>query len=144
VTVLVDTTIWSLALRRRPDQLSDQERTLVSEWEDLAVSDRVVLIGPVRQEILSGIREEQAFMALQELLVDFRSLEILSGDYDQAARFFNICRTGGIAGTPIDMLICSAAFRHDLPIFTTDPDFQHYAHYLPIKLHFPQMPARRL
>jgi len=135
--VLVDTTIWSLALRRRPDQLSDEEMALVSEWEDLALSDRVVLTGPIRQEILSGIRDEHVFMALQELLADFRSLEVQPGDFDQAARFFNLCRTGGVVGTPIDMLICATAFRYDLPIFTTDPDFSYYARHLPIRLHLP-------
>ena len=56
VTVLVDTTIWSLALRRRPDQLSPSDLELVSEWQDLAETNRAVLTGIIRQEVLSGIR----------------------------------------------------------------------------------------
>jgi predicted nucleic acid-binding protein len=137
VTVLVDTTIWSLALRRNPNQLSSSEQGLVSEWKDLAVSNRAVLMGPIRQEVLSGIREETVFVSLQQLLADFRSLEVLSGDFDQAARFFNLCRSRGIAGTPIDMIICATAYRYDLPIFTTDPDFPQYARHLPIRLYLP-------
>lgn len=105
------------------------------EWGNLAASDRAVLVGPIRQEVLSGIREEKVFTALQARLSQFRSLEILPGDYDQAARFFNICRSRGIAGTPIDMIICAAAYRHRIPIFTTDPDFPQYADHVPIRLH---------
>lgn len=135
MNVLIDTTIWSLALRRRREKLSGEEQDLVVEWEDLAGSGRAVLMGPIRQEVLSGIREEKVFEALQIRLSKFRSLEVLPGDYDQAARFFNLCRSKGIAGTPIDMLICAAAFRHDLPIFTTDPDFPQYARHVSIRLH---------
>jgi predicted nucleic acid-binding protein len=135
VNILVDTTVWSLALRRRREKLSPGEQDLVLEWERLAGSGRAVLLGPIRQEVLSGIREETVFDALQARLARFRSLEVLPGDNDQAARFFNLCRSNGIAGTPIDMLICSAAFRYDLPIFTTDPDFPHYARHVPIRLH---------
>ena len=105
------------------------------EWENLAESDRAVLVGPIRQEVLSGIREEKVFAALQARLSEFRSLEILPGDYDQAARFFNVCRSQGITGTPIDMIICAAAFRYEIPIFTTDPDFPQYARHVPIRLH---------
>jgi len=137
VTVLVDTTVWSLALRRRREKLSPLEQDLVTEWENLAGSGRAVLMGPIRQEVLSGIREEKAFAALQARLSRFRTLEVLPGDYDQAARFFNICRSRGITGTSIDMLICAIAFRYEVPIFTTDPDFPQYARHVPIRLHSP-------
>lgn len=137
MNVLVDTTLWSLALRRRREKLSGFEQDLVAEWGDLAASGRAVLMGPIRQEVLSGIREEQVFAALQTRLTRFRSLEILPEDYDQAARFFNTCRSRGIAGTPIDMIICATAFRYQVPIFTTDPDFPQYARHVPIRLYSP-------
>ena len=66
--VLVDTTIWSLALRRRRGILSERERRLVEEWARLVRSGEAVLIGPIRQEILSGIRTEKSFAAIQESL----------------------------------------------------------------------------
>ncbi len=75
--VLVDTTIWSLALRRRPQNLSDPERLLVAEWAQLVRSGAAVLMGPIRQEILSGIRTQESFAAIQEGLGDFRYLEII-------------------------------------------------------------------
>lgn len=137
MTVLVDTTIWSLALRRRPGQISPEEQTLVTGWADLVTSGRCVLTGPIRQEILSGIRSEATFLALQTQLSNFRYLEILPADYDQAARFFNICRSRGISGSHVDMLICATAHRYDVPVFTTDPDFSYYVQHLPLRLYSP-------
>jgi predicted nucleic acid-binding protein len=138
VTVLVDTTIWSLALRRRAHQLSPTEQRLVDVWVDLVSSGRAVLIGPVRQEVLSGIRSERVFEALHEKLSSFRYLEILPSDYVQAARFFNLCRSHGVTGSHIDLLICATAYRYGVPIFTTDPDFPGYARHVPIRLHDPE------
>lgn len=140
MTVLVDSTIWSLALRRRSSQLSILEQRLVEEWVTLVTSGRAVLTGPIRQEILSGIRSEAAFEALQERLSSFRYLEVLPGDYDQAALFFNLCRSRGIVGTHVDMLLCATAYRYGVPVFTTDQDFSHYARCLPIGLHRPEEP----
>jgi predicted nucleic acid-binding protein len=136
--VLVDTTIWSLALRRRRGILSERERRLVEEWARLVRSGEAVLIGPIRQEILSGIRTEKSFAAIQESLGDFRYLEIAPSDYDQAARFFNVCRTHGIAATAVDLLICAVAQRFDVPIFTTDADFRRYAPHCHVVLHQPR------
>lgn len=137
MTVLVDTTVWSLALRRRAHQLSPAEKRLIEEWANLISSGRVALIGPVHQEVLSGIRGTEVFEALHEKLSSFRYLPTLPGDFVQAARFFNLCRSHGIAGSHIDMLICAIAHRYGVPIFTTDPDFPGYAKHLPIRLHEP-------
>jgi predicted nucleic acid-binding protein len=141
VTVLIDTTLWSLALRRRPHHLSTAERRLVDEWADLVSSGRAVLIGPVYQEVLSGIRAEETFEALRARLSAFRYLEIVPGDYVQGARFFNLCRAHGVAGSHVDMLMCATAHRYDVPIFTTDPDFAGYARHVPIRLHEPERPV---
>jgi predicted nucleic acid-binding protein len=133
--VLIDTTIWSLALRRRAASLRGEEQIRVRAWAALVRSGRACLVGPVRQEILSGIRGEEQFRTIQARLGDFRYLEIVPNDYDRAARFFNVCRAHGIAGTPIDMLLCALADRCRVPIFTTDEDFPRYAQHLPIALY---------
>ncbi|MFL6237446.1 MAG: PIN domain-containing protein [Thermoanaerobaculia bacterium] len=138
MNVVIDTTIWSLALRRRAHQLSSDEKRLFEEWADLVNSGRAVLVGPVHQEVLSGIRGEDVFEALHERLKSFRYIRNLPGDYVQAARFFNTCRSHGVAGSHGDMLICAIAYRHEASIFTTDPDFPGYAKHLPIRLHTPQ------
>jgi predicted nucleic acid-binding protein len=133
--VLVDTTVWSLALRRRREALSAAESTVVEEWTRLVGSGDAALAGPIRQEVLSGIRSAEAFAALQEQLGNFRYLSIVPADYDSAAGFFNECRAAGIAATAIDMLLCAIAHRHEVAIFTTDGDFARYADRLPIRLH---------
>lgn len=138
MTVLVDTTIWSLALRRRARDLAAGERALVAEWERLVRGGGAALIGPIRQEILSGIRDPRAFGALREQLSAFRYLEIEPGDYDRAALGFNTCRARGVTGGGVDFLICAVAERLRVAIFTTDPDFAAYAAHLPIRLHHPQ------
>lgn len=138
MTVLIDTTIWSLALRRRAHQLSPAEKRLVEIWAELVTSGGAALIGPVLQEVLSGIRHAEVFEALLEKLSSFPCFGIRPGDHVQAARFFSVCRSHGIAGSHVDMLICAAAHRYDVPVFTTDPDFSGYARHLPIRLLVPE------
>ncbi len=107
---------------------------LVEEWQALVRDGRVAVVGPVRQEILSGIRSEQDFDRLRDRLADFPDIPILTADYEQAARFYNACRARGVAGGGVDLLICAVANRLGLKIFTTDPDFATYARYVPLKL----------
>jgi len=133
--ILVDTSIWSLALRRRPAALSAGEVRLVEEWADLVTEGLAGLIGPIRQEILSGVRRAEVFQALRRELSDFPHLGIDVVDYDRAAEFFNVCRAQGITGGPIDMLISAVAYRYEVPIFSQDTDFMRYARHLPLRLH---------
>lgn len=128
--VLVDTPIWSLALRRP----SGGEMS-ASELTRLVENRRVAVIGPVRQEVLSGIKERAQFDRVREHLRAFPDLEIDSNDYEEAASFFNRCRAKGIQGSNTDFLICAVATRYECSIFTTDKDFGHFATVLPIKLH---------
>jgi predicted nucleic acid-binding protein len=129
--VLVDTSVWSLALRRGGDSTAKPVRELRS----LIADNRVQMIGPIRQEMLSGIREEAQFKELETRLSAFPDLQVTDEDYVTAARFFNVCRAKGIQGSNTDFLICAAAVRHRLVIFTTDKDFALYAKHLPIALH---------
>jgi predicted nucleic acid-binding protein len=99
---------------------------------------RACLIGPIRQEILSGIRSEPQLDLLRTRLEPFPNLTIEDIDYIDAARFYNRCRRRGVSGTPIDMLICAVAIRLDLPIFTLDGDFRNAARLLPLRLHAPR------
>jgi len=103
--VLVDTSIWSMALRRATGSASAD----VGELRNLIRDHRVQMIGPIRQEILSGIRSESQFRRLQHHLASFPDLSILTEDYVTAARFFNLCRSKGIQGSNTDLLICAVA-----------------------------------
>ena len=129
--VLVDTSVWSLALRR--DLPPDGPE--VSELIELIKEARVQMIGPVRQELLSGIKSQTQFRKLRNHLRPFPDLELMTQDYECAAEFFNLCRTKGVQGSNTDFLICAIAERHKTPIFTTDRDFTQFQNHLPITLH---------
>jgi len=133
--VLVDTPVWSLALRRKPGHLSERETGLTERLADLIRDGRVQLIGVVRQELLSGIREEDQFQNLKKYLRAFDDPPVGRDDYEEAARLHNRCRARGIAGSAIDFLICAVALRNHWLIFTLDHDFEHYAKALGIKLY---------
>jgi predicted nucleic acid-binding protein len=132
--VLVDTSVWSLALRR--DLPSDGPE--VSELIELIKESRVQMIGPVRQELLSGIKSQSQFQKLRNHLRSFPDLELTIRDYEYAAEFFNLCRSKGVQGSNTDFLICAIAARHKVPIFTTDRDFTLFQLHLPITLHCPR------
>jgi len=93
------------------------------------------MIGPIRQEILSGIRSESQFKNLRKHLESFPDLPILTEDYVAAARFFNRCRSKGIQGSNTDFLICAVAVRNNFSIYTTDKDFQLFSEHIQIVLH---------
>jgi|ERR1700690_4363569 len=133
--VLVDTPVWSLALRRKPEHLSPRERKLTETLAELVREGRVQLLGPVRQELLSGIREEAQFRKLRDYLQAFPEHSLEAEDYEEAAIMNNRCRAHGIAGSAIDFLICAAAHRRGWTILTTDRDFQNYASVLALRLH---------
>jgi hypothetical protein len=133
--VLVDTPIWSLALRRRAANLNPREQRLTAALRDLIEDGRSQLVGPVRQELLSGIREEASFKKLRDHLRAFEDAPLEVNDYEEAARLNNQCRAQGVAGSAIDFLICATALRRNWQIFTTDRDFSRYATVLPLKLY---------
>lgn len=135
--VLVDTPVWSLALRRRPEHLNGEEQRVVETLAELIREGRVQILGPIRQEMLSGIREDAQFRELRDHLRAFPEHPLETVDYEEAARMNNRCRARGIAGSAVDFLICAAALRRRWAIFTTDQDFENYASVLPLHLHPP-------
>ena len=129
--VIVDTSVWSLALRRN----KEDSFAPVQELRHIIQDHRVQMIGPIRQEILSGIRIEIQFKKLQKHLESFPDLPILTEDYVTAAKFFNRCRSKGIQGSNTDFLICAVAVRNSFSIYSTDKDFELFSKHLKIVLH---------
>jgi predicted nucleic acid-binding protein len=129
--VLVDTCIWSHALRSKNPEFEAQVKSL----ETLISDQRVLMIGPIRQEVLSGYSDPIKFEALKTRLSYFENTAVLDEDYINAAKFYNECRQKGIQGSHVDLLICTVAVRLSVPIFTTDKDFGFYQRHLPIKLY---------
>jgi predicted nucleic acid-binding protein len=134
VSVVVDTSVWSLALRRRRTTPEPEAAELAS----LIHEGLAAIIGPVRQELLSGIPSKQQFQTLRDHLRPFPDLPLVVDDYEEAASFFNRCRSKGVQGSNTDFLICAVSMRRQFPILTTDEDFSHFARVLPIQLHSPR------
>jgi hypothetical protein len=132
--VIVDTCVWSLFLRRnRP--VADP---VAKEVERLVRSDAVQLLGPIRQELLSGAQSDDRFEQLKEYLRFYPNLALNEEDDETAASFYTRLRRRGLQGTGTDLLICAVTIRHGFKLFTTDNDFSGYAKYIPLKLHQPR------
>ena len=131
MNIIVDTSIWSLALRRARQVDEAPPRELV----ELIHEGRVVMLGATRQELLSGMKNPRQFEVLRERLWAFPDLALETADYENAASAFNRCRERGIQGSNTDFLICAAAQRRDYAIFTSDGVFRHFARVLDLKLH---------
>jgi len=132
VKVLVDTSVWSLALRRRSPLRHD---AVAEELERLIITYRVLMIGPIRQELLSGIRSDEQYQGLRDRLRAFQDLLLQTEDYELAARFFNECRSRGVQGSNPDFLICAIAARRDGCVFSTDRDFEAFEQILKVRRH---------
>lgn len=132
--VLVDTPIWSLSLRRRAVDLSVDDRRLTQILYQLIQRGQVQLLGSTRQEVLSGIREESVFQRIRDHLGDFPNVELDKHDYEEAARISNLCRRAGVAGSTIDMLMCSVSLRYGWEIFSTNHDFVQYQRIVRLRL----------
>ena len=91
-----------------------------------------MLLEPVRQEILSGIKERSHFERLRDELAAFPDFRILQTDYEDAALCFNKCRARGVQGSNTDFLICAVGLRNKFQIFTDDQDFEKFSAILGI------------
>jgi predicted nucleic acid-binding protein len=134
MNIVVDTSVWSLALRRQRSSRAAE----ALELAELIREGRAEILGPVRQELLSGVPDQRQYDTLRGYLRAFPDVALESDDYEEAAAFFNRCRAKGVQGSNTDFLICAAAARRRLGILTTDADFVHFAKLLPIQLHSPR------
>lgn len=131
MNVLVDTSAWSLLLRRT----NSGTGSVATELTRLIRQNRAMIIGAVRQEVLSGIRGARQFDDLKLQLRAFPDLATEPADHETGAEYFNLCRAKGVQGSPTDFLICAAAARRRLAVLSADTDFVRYARLLQIRLH---------
>jgi len=120
--VLVDTNIWSTLLRRS----SEDDIVIRKNIEALISENRLAIIGPIRQEVLSGIKDERKFHILKSHLASFEDETIDTSDYENAAKVFNDCRAKGITASAIDSLIVAVIQKNAFEIYTKDKDFDEY------------------
>jgi predicted nucleic acid-binding protein len=130
--ILVDTSVWSLALRKKDK--NDQELRVINQLSKIINNLDMVIIGPIRQEILSGISDKKKYEELREKISIFEDFQLHTYDYELAAELFNECRKHGIQGSHIDYLICAVAMNNDMSILTLDNDFQLYKKHMKLKI----------
>jgi predicted nucleic acid-binding protein len=128
--VLIDTSVWSIGLRR-----GDKNPEYASELKKLILEYRVKIIGPIRQEILTGINNFDNFIQLKNKLAGFPDLKLATDHYVYAAELSNKCRSKGIQGSHTDFLICAVSKMNKLAIFTTDKDFEGYSSVIGLALY---------
>lgn len=132
--VLVDTTIWSLALRRDHARLNDAERKKKQDLYELITYHNAQMIGPIRQEILSGIRHSEQFARIRKQLSAFADEPLQTSDFELAAEYSNLAQDRGITGSSVDFLICAVSASRSWKVFTEDKDFARYSQFLPVAL----------
>jgi predicted nucleic acid-binding protein len=131
MTLLVDTSVWSLALRRDAEATEPEVQELK---EALFGADVVVTTGLVLQELLQGFSGAKA----QAQIIDrFAALPLLQPDREDhiaAAALRNACRKAGVQMGTVDALLAQLAIRHELTLLTTDKDFTHAARHCALRV----------
>ena len=131
MTLFVDTSVWSLALRRDADAGVAQVEEL---RRALHASEIVVTTGLILQELLQGFAGPRAPL---DILERFEALPTISpdrSDHIEAAAIGNRCRRAGVQLGTIDALLARLCIRHELRMLTTDRDFEHAATHCPLQL----------
>lgn len=128
--VIVDSDVWSEAFRKK-----GRSGKSVTTLRNLIANGEVVMIGPIRQEILSGIKNFTQYEQIKNSLRAFPSHIIEGPIFEMAASCFNLCRSRGIQGSHTDFLICAFSIKWKISILSKDKDFVHYAKHIPIELY---------
>jgi hypothetical protein len=131
VSLLVDTSVWSLALRRNSEATEPE----VHHLKDALLGSEVVLTtGLVLQELLQGFAGPKASAQIVERFAALPLLQPDREDHISAAALRNACRQAGVQLGTIDALLAQLCVRHDLTLLTTDKDFTHVAKHCPLRV----------
>jgi predicted nucleic acid-binding protein len=131
LSLFVDTSVWSLALRRDSPDESPAARALMRAIES---GETLLTTGLVLQELLQGFSGPKA---RAQILDRFSAVPLLVSDREDhiaAAALRNVCRRAGIQVGTIDALLAQLCIRHDLTMLSTDNDFKRIAGHCALKL----------
>ncbi len=131
MSLFVDTSVWSHALRR---DSAGSAPELVRLREALASQEAVYTTGLVLQELLQGFRGPNANDAIVERFVALPMVVPSRDDHVAAADIRNTCRRHGVQLGTIDALLVRLCVRHDLEMLATDNDFHHAARHTPLRI----------
>jgi predicted nucleic acid-binding protein len=134
VSLLVDTSVWSLSLRRDGDYRVPQVKAL----RDALLGDEIVVTtGLVLQELLQGFAGPSSRSQIIEAFEALPMLQPDRQDHIAAAELRNVCRRAGVQVGTIDALLGQLCIRHKLTLLTTDNDFMHAAKHCPLTIWTP-------
>jgi predicted nucleic acid-binding protein len=131
LSLFVDTSVWSLALRRDGPLSAPQVAALVKAIEN---GESILTTGLVLQELLQGFSGPRA---REEILDRFSALPLLvpdRADHVEAATLRNACRRHGVQIGTIDALLAQLCIRHSLLMLSGDRDFQRMANHCALRL----------
>jgi predicted nucleic acid-binding protein len=140
MTLLVDTSVWSLALRRDTQATEPEVHRLK---DALFGSEEVVTTGLILQELLQGFSGPKAQVQIVERFAALPLLQPDRDDHVNAAALRNTCRRAGVQIGTIDALLAQLCIRHELTLLTTDKDFTHAAKHCPLRV-WPSMARTKL
>lgn len=131
MTLLVDTSVWSLALRRDitvPNAEVDALRAALDG------ADSVVTTGLVLQELLQGFGGPKAAQSIVERFGALPFLQPDRQDHIAAAEIRNTCRRNGVQIGTIDALLIQLCGHYELTLLSTDKDFANALKHIPFRL----------
>ena len=134
MTLFVDTSVWSLALRRDTAPEGPEVQRL---REALGGGEAIYTTGIVLQELLQGFRGPKAKARIVERFGALAMIVPVRDDYIDAAELRNKCRRHGIQVGTIDALLAQLCIRHKLIMLATDLDFSHMTKWTPLQLWCP-------
>lgn len=140
MTLFVDTSVWSLALRRDVEVESPEVQALK---DALAGADMVVTTGLVLQELLQGFSGAKASSQIVERFSSLALVQPDREDHIAAAGLRDLCRRADVQIGTVDALIGQLCIRHDLCLLSTDQDFAHASKHCKLKVWSPKAVRQR-
>ena len=131
MTFLVDTSVWSLALRRTAPSV---EPAVLMLKDALLGADVVATTGLVLQELLQGFAGPKSKSEIVERFAALPLIQPDRKDHIEAAELRNMCRRAGIQIGTIDALIAQLCIRHEMQLLTADKDFTFAAAHCPLRV----------
>ena len=128
--LFVDTSVWSLALRRNSSEGAEVQRLR----DALIDGESIWTTGLVLQELLQGVRGPKASALVSERFAAADWVSPTRADHIEAANIRNVCRRRGVQVGTIDALLAGLCISRNLTILTTDRDFEHIAGLMPLKV----------
>ncbi|PAT35228.1 type II toxin-antitoxin system VapC family toxin [Vandammella animalimorsus] len=131
MNLLVDTSVWSLALRRNQEVAVPEVDFLRKALTD---GETICMAAIILQELLQGFSGAKDQAQIIERFQALRWLVPSVETHVAAAQLRNTCRRAGVQLGTIDALLAQLCIEHDLLLLTTDRDFSYAAKHVPLRL----------